>query len=97
MRGDAKRNRIAHLFFMPRFKDLLPDSVAVLNHLTTVQREVIRSTRRLATLHVIGRKALYAQFLRWLSRWELAEVQCPHCEMLFSPASALPTRAPEDE
>jgi hypothetical protein len=71
------------------------DSVAILNQLTTVHEDTLKSLNKLATLHVVGRKAMYAQFLRWLSRWVLAEIQCPHCGITFDP-SALPTRAPED-
>jgi hypothetical protein len=95
-RGDAKRGRIAHLFFLPRYKDRLTDSVAFLNHVTVVDRNLVKPVTRIATLHTLGRKALYAQFLRWMSRWELAEAQCPQCETIFDPNVAQPTRAPED-
>ena len=94
--GHAKRNRIAHLFFLPRYKERLEDSVAILNQLTTVDVDVLRLTNRLATLDVPGRKALYAQALRWLSRWVLADVECPNCEMVFDPAARLRTRGPSD-
>jgi hypothetical protein len=96
-RGNAKKNKIPHLFFLPRYKAGLADSVAFLNQLTTVHMDVIRGVPRIATLHVVGRKALYAQYLRWLSRWELTVIQCPQCEMSFDPSLVLPTRAPEDE
>jgi hypothetical protein len=96
LQGHAKKNRIANLFFLPRYKERLGDSVAVLNQLTTVHVDALRSIERLATLDILGRKALYAQTLRWLSRWVLAEVQCPHCEIMFDPSRTLPTRAPND-
>ena len=94
--GDAKRNRIAHLFFLERHGAALPDSVAFLNQLTTVNKNVLESIPKIATLHVLGRKALYAQLVRWVSRWDLREVQCPQCEVPFDPSLRLPTRAPED-
>lgn len=94
--GDAKRHRIAHLFFLPRHGAKLEDSIAFLNQLTTVDIDLIRSVPKIATLHVAGRRALDAQFLRWLSRWVLAELSCPQCEMVFDPSMLLPTRAPDD-
>ena len=94
--GDAKRNRIAHLFFLPRHGAELEDSVAILNQLTTVNMNLLLSVPRIATLHVLGRKALYAQLIRWSSRWVLGQVQCPQCEVPFDPSLRLPTRAPED-
>jgi len=95
-RGHAKRNRIANLFFLPRYKDRLEDSVADLSQLTTVHIDRLLPIHRLATLGVLGRKAMYAQYLRWLSRWVLAEMQCPQCEATFDPSVVLPTRAPTD-
>lgn len=94
--GHAKRNRIAHLFFLPRYGAALEDSVAILNQLTTVNTKQLLSVPRVATLHVLGRKALYAQLLRWSSRWILGEVQCPQCEVPFDPSLRMTTRAPED-
>jgi hypothetical protein len=94
--GDARRHRIAHLFFLPRRGAELQDSVAILNHLTTVNMQLLLSASKIATLHVLGRKALYAQLLRWSSRWVLGEVSCPQCETRFDPSLVLPTRAPED-
>jgi hypothetical protein len=95
-RGHAKRNRIAHLLFLPRYKDRLEDSVAVLSELTTVHIDRLLPINKLATLNVLGRKAMYAQYLRWMSRWVLAEIQCPHCEAIFDAAVVLPVRAPTD-
>ena len=92
--GDAKRGRIAHLFFLPRHGDKLEDSVVYLNHLTTIDIDLILNIPRVVTLHVIGRRALYAQFLRWLSRWELVEVPCPKCGTLFNaPAPSAETNS----
>jgi hypothetical protein len=95
-RGNAKKNRIAHLLFLPRYKDRLVDSVAILNQLTTVQIDRLLPIHRLATLDVLGRKAMYAQYLRWISRWVLAEMECPNCGSTFDPTLVLPVRAPTD-
>jgi hypothetical protein len=40
-RTNAKSNRIAHLFFMPRHREVLEDSVAILNQQTTLDRSLI--------------------------------------------------------
>jgi len=96
-RTNARKNRTAHLFFMPRYKAILADSVAVLNQQTTINRDLLDPSKRLATLDVEGRLALYAQFVRWLSRWELRELKCPNCNTNFDPAIALPVRSPDDE
>ena len=95
--GDAKRNRIAHIFFLPRHQAKLEDSVAILNQLTTVNMDVLKPIPRVVTLHVVGRKALYAQVLRWLSRWVMGETQCPQCEIVFNPYAIFRPRAPEDD
>jgi hypothetical protein len=95
-RTNAKNNRTAHLFFMPRHKAILPDSVAVLNQQTTIDRMVIDPAKRIATLEVQARMALYTQFVRWLSRWELTDLTCPRCGGEFDPTIALPVRRPDE-
>lgn len=95
-RTDAKRNRIAHLFFMPRLKDVLEDSVAVLNQQTTLDRSMIDLPKRVATLDTTARYAFYAQFVRWISRWELTEITCPRCGVAFDAETVLPVRNPAE-
>jgi len=74
----------------------MPDSIAFLNQMTVVQKDLLKPATRIATLHTLGRRALYAQFLRWLSRWELVELPCPNCGTIFDPSITQPIRAPED-
>jgi len=95
-RTNARKNRIAHLFFMPRYKAVLEDSVAVLNQQTTLDRTLIDLSKRVATLDKTGRFAFYAQFVRWISRWELTELTCPRCGVEFEVENVLPTRNPDD-
>jgi hypothetical protein len=95
-RTHAKNNRIAHLFFMPRYKAVLEDSVAVLNQQTTLDRTLIDLSKRVATLDKTGRFALYGQFVRWISRWELRELTCPRCGLEFGAENVLPLRDPAD-
>jgi hypothetical protein len=95
-RTNAKANRLAHLFFMHRYQELWPDSVAVLNQQTTFDKKLIDPAKRLATLTVEGRQAFYGQFVRWLSRWELRELTCPNCGVEFDPTISLPIRNPDE-
>jgi hypothetical protein len=95
-RANAKGNRIAHMFFLPRFKEHLVDSVVLLNQMTTVHRDIAEHFRRILTLAPEGRFGLYAQFIRWISRWELKEVECPNCSATFNLARTFPVRSPTD-
>jgi hypothetical protein len=95
--GNVKRNRTASLFFLPRYRVSLEDSVAVLNQLTTVHRVMFSDLKRLVTLTTVGRLAFYAQFVRWLTRWELRKMPCPSCNVEFDPTLALPVRSAEDQ
>jgi hypothetical protein len=85
------------LFFLPRYRVSLEDSVAVLNQLTTVHRVMFSDLKRLVTLTTVGRLAFYAQFVRWLTRWELRKMPCPSCNVEFDPTLALPVRSAEDQ
>jgi hypothetical protein len=95
--GNVKRNRTAHLFFLPRFQDKLDDSVAVLNQVTTVNRALLSQLTRIVSLAPIGRLAMYAQFIRWLTRWQLRELSCPNCRVEFDPTLSLPVRSAGDK
>jgi hypothetical protein len=94
--GNARRNRIAHLFFLPRHRDELEDSVVVLNQITTIHRVLLSDVRRLATLAPLGRLSFYGQFVRWLTRWELRTISCPNCNVEFDPTLSLPVRSAKD-
>ena len=95
--GNVKRNRKRHLFFLPRFQGKLEDSVVVLNQMTTIHRLLLCDLRRVATLTATGRLAFYAQFVRWLTRWELRNIPCPKCGTEFDPTLALPVRSAGDK
>jgi hypothetical protein len=91
-RGDAKRNRIYSLLYLPSYRNVLPESIAVLNHLTTINKDLLRQEARLASLSDIGRRSLYMQFTRWISRWELRSIECPGCGLGLNLTQALPVR-----
>lgn len=90
--GNVKRNRVAKLFFLQRHKELIPDSVVVLDQLSTINRFFIKEAVRIATLSDDGRLGLYTQFIRWLTRWEFKDVKCPNCKTEFNPTLGMSVR-----
>lgn len=93
-RERAKRNRIYSMLYLPKHRDVLEESFVDFNQVTTLDAEFIKTARRLTSLSDSGRRALYAQFIRWLTRWELRDLLCPSCGTTFNPAIALPVRTP---
>ncbi len=91
----VRRNRVYSALFLPKYQHILPDSFAHFGQLTTVHREAITDASRVLSLNDIGRRALYLQFVRWLTRWELADLRCPSCSTELNPASVLPVRGEE--
>ncbi|HWE53692.1 MAG TPA: hypothetical protein VG273_28135, partial [Bryobacteraceae bacterium] len=94
--ADVKKNRTVRFFFLPRCRELFDDSVAVLDQLTTVDRSFIEAGKRLITLSDIGRFGLYAQYIRWLTRWEFKNVKCPTCGTEFDPTLGMSVRSPDE-
>jgi hypothetical protein len=90
--GHIKKNRVFHLLYLPEYRDILEDSVLVLNHVTTLSREFVSTAHRIMSLSDTGRRALYVQHLRWLSRCQLNELRCPNCTALFNAADAMTVR-----
>lgn len=88
----AKRNRIYSMCFLPKFGNLKKDSFVDFNHISTVSAELLRSAPRILSLSDLGRQALYAQFIRWFSRWELRSLECPGCKVEFDPTLSLSVR-----
>ena len=62
--SEAKKNKIFSLLYLPSYRNILEESVLVLNHITTLDRDFVRSSTRVLSLSDIGRRALYAQFIR---------------------------------
>jgi hypothetical protein len=93
--GHTKRNRVSSHFFLPRFEAVFPDSFVVLNQIATVGRDFITGSNRIVTLSDRGRLGLYAQFIRWLTRWEFRDVKCPACNAEFDPTLGMRVRPPE--
>jgi hypothetical protein len=89
---DVKKNKVFSFLYLPKYRDILDESVLVLNHLTTLDKTFIQSGERIASLSDIGRRALYAQYIRWMTRWQLNEMRCPNCEARFNAADGMTVR-----
>ena len=90
--GDAKKNKIFSLLYLPSYRDIIEESVLVLNHVTTLDREFVQRTKRILSLSDVGRRALYAQYIRWLTRWQLSEIHCPNCDVSFNASDGMTVR-----
>ena len=90
--SDAKKNKIFSFLFLPSYRDVLEDSLVVLNHSTTLDRKFVETATRILSLSDLGRKALYAQYIRWLTRWQLNEIRCPSCSALFNASDGMTVR-----
>jgi hypothetical protein len=89
---DIKKNKVFHLLHLPKYRDVLEESVAVLNHVTTLERGFVEQARRIVSLSDLGRRALYAQHIRWLTRWQLRDIRCPNCAASFDAADGMIVR-----
>jgi hypothetical protein len=87
-----KRNRIFSMLYLPKLDRILVDSFVDFNQITTLDSEFVKSARRIISLSDIGRRSLYVQFIRWLTRWELREIVCPNCGEKFDPHANQPVR-----
>jgi len=90
----VKRGKIFQFFHLPAH-DSFPESFVDFSIVTTVSADLFALDMRVATLNDIGRRAFYAQFIRWVTRWDLRAMRCPECGMILNPTEALPVR-PED-
>ncbi|HLH20735.1 MAG TPA: hypothetical protein VKX45_26140 [Bryobacteraceae bacterium] len=91
--SDIKKNKVFSLLYLPKHRDILvEDSVVVLNHSTTLNKQFVQEATRILSLSDTGRRALYAQYIRWLTRWQLAEIRCPHCTATFNAMDGMTVR-----
>lgn len=80
-----KRNRVYSMLYLPRLSDTLAESFVDFNQVTTLDANYVKGAKRIISLSDIGRRGLYVQFIRWLTRWELREIACPNCSATFDP------------
>jgi len=96
VREKLRTNSIFSMLFLPAYRDLLPDSFIDFNQASTLDPEFVRGLPRVLSLSDLGRRALYVQYIRWLSRWVFHEINCPACGLQFNPTLVLPVRQPPD-
>lgn len=87
---NVRKNKLLSRLFLPSYRDLLPESFASFVQPMTVGRDFLEATARLASLSERGRRALYLQYIRWVSRWRFNLVSCPTCGTGFDPGQTLP-------
>ena len=85
-----RKNRIFAALYLSAYRDVLPESYVSFLEPMTVDRSLLEHQGRIVSLSEEGRRALYVQYTRWISRWELAELPCPNCGARFNPAATLP-------
>lgn len=91
---DIRRNKLFRYFYLPEDVELgLSESVVDFRTATTIDKSAAGNARRLCTLTDLGRQGFYAQYIRYLTRWQLSEVHCPACESEFNLSMSLPVRA----
>lgn len=88
----VKRNRIYSRFWLPRYESALAESFVDFTYISTVGMDFLKTGKRLISLSDLGRQGMYAQFIRWLTRWELKELTCPNCDVTFDPTDSLKVR-----
>jgi hypothetical protein len=93
LQDSVKRNRDYSKLFLPKFGSLGEDSFVNFNQISTIHRDIIGSAKRILSLSDIGRHALYVQYIRWLTRWELRTITCPLCNAVIDPTAVLPVRS----
>jgi hypothetical protein len=86
----VRKNKIYARLHLPPYRDLLPESFVSFIEPMTVGRVFLEQRKRLVSLSEKGRRALYLQYVRWLTRWALAEIACPGCNIMFNPGETLP-------
>jgi hypothetical protein len=84
-----KTNRIFSALYLSAYRDVLPESFVSFQEPMTVERSMLERVPRIASLTEEGRRGLYVQYVRWLTRWALTEVSCPGCGTNFNPSKTL--------
>jgi hypothetical protein len=80
------------MLHLPKHWDILEESALVLNHPTTMDKKMVESANRIVSLSDLGRRALYARYIRWISRWRLRDLCCPNCHAIFNATDSMTVR-----
>jgi hypothetical protein len=92
-RQNVRDNKVFSRFYLPPYEDILSEGFADFNQISTISAGLLVTVNRTASLDEEGRSALYAQFMRWLTRWRLKAVRCPYCQKDIDLTATLPTRS----
>jgi hypothetical protein len=87
---NVRKNKMFARLHLPAYRDLLPESFASFLEPMTVEKAFLEQAPRIVSLTEKGRRSLYVQYVRFLTRWNLAEIVCPACNVAFSTADANP-------
>jgi len=86
---NVRKNKVFSRLYLPSYRDLLPETFVSFLEPMTVAKSFLVPARRIVSLSEKGRRALYVQYTRWLTRWQLTEIECPNCGAAFNPTDTL--------
>lgn len=86
---NVRKSKVFSRLHLPKYRDVVPESFVSFLEPMTVEKSSLQVATRLASLSEQGRRALYLQYTRWLSRWTFTEISCPACGVKFNPAQTL--------
>jgi hypothetical protein len=86
---NVKKNKVFSRLHLPSFGDVLPETFVQFMEPMTVEKDCVEKLARIASLTETGRRALYVQYTRWVTRWMLTELSCPSCGTSFNPSETL--------
>jgi hypothetical protein len=89
---EVKKNKVFYMLHLPKHWNILEESALILNHPTTIDKQFVESARRIVSLSDLGRRAFYAQYIRWVSRWQLRDLSCPNCHAVFNAVDSMIVR-----
>ncbi len=87
---NVRKNKNFSRLHLPPYRDQLPESFVTFLEPMTVDKKFLQDAPRILSLSEKGRRALYGQHIRFITRWNLAEIVCPGCDFIFSPAESQP-------
>jgi hypothetical protein len=87
---NVRKNKTFSRLHLPAYRNLLPESFVTFLEPMTVDKKFLQEAPRILSLTEKGRRSLYVQHIRFVTRWNLAEIVCPGCEFIFSPSDSEP-------
>ena len=88
--ANVRKNKILAHLHLPAYRDLVVESFVHLAEPCAIEKDILHHAQRIVSLSDKGRRSLYDQHLRWLSRWQMESMLCPSCGVSFDPSATLP-------